>query len=156
MERGMDLIIWAVLLLLLFGANLIKVFLRWRAGQREETRKPVAEREQHTFMGELKKSLEEIMPQQEEPEIIVEEMPPEWEEEYVKVKAALPPPPGPKVPVKDGGRVTLTPLEAALSFRERKKVSLSEMLPKDKLQRAIVLSEILGPPRAKRRTHRLF
>ncbi|MCQ4574002.1 MAG: hypothetical protein NOU37_01975 [Candidatus Brocadiales bacterium] len=156
MERGIDLIIWAVLLLLLFGANLIKTFLKWRAGQRKEARKPVADRERHTFMEELKKTLKKMMPQQEGPEIIVEEAPPEWEEEYVEGEAVPPYPPVPKSPVKDEGRVTLTPLDTVLSFRERKKVSLSEMLPKDKLQRAIVMSEILGPPRAKRRTHRLF
>ncbi|OHB94661.1 MAG: hypothetical protein A3I59_09185 [Planctomycetes bacterium RIFCSPLOWO2_02_FULL_50_16] len=158
MERSMDLIIWAVLFLLLFGGSLIKAFFRWRTEQREEARKPVTERKRHTFVEELKKALEGMMVGEEGPEIVTEERPPQHIRiKRVKVKEAQPPP-APK-PQKPAERRILEPLPIIDVHEPKvrhKVVSLPDRLPKDDLQRAIVMSEILGPPRSKRRSHRLF
>lgn len=158
MERDMDPIVWAVLFVLLFGGSLIKAFFRWRAGRREEARKPVTERKRHTFMEELKKVLETMMAEEEGPEIVTEERPPQpIRVKRVKVKEEQPiPAPKPKKPVEQK-RLGLTPIIDVHEPKVRPRaVSLSERLPKDDLQRAIVMSEILGPPRSRRRSHRLF
>lgn len=159
MERGIDLIIWAVLFMLLFGGSLIKAFLKWRAEQRTEAKKPLPERKRHTFMEELRKALEGMMVEGEGPEIVIEEVPQRRRVRRLKVREEPPPPTEPRFeePAAPKRRVTLTP--AAEVPRPKAKpgtVSLSEILPKDELQKAIVMSEVLGPPRSRRRSHRLF
>ncbi len=169
MERGIDLIVWAVLFLLLFGGSLIKAFLRWRVDKREEAKKPVTERKPHTFMKELKKTLEGIMVEKGGPEIITEEEEEEEEEEEphrVRIRRVrmeeeeeepLPSAPEPARPVGRIKRARLAPLSEIHEPKERhRKVPLSEILPKDELKKAIIMSEVLGPPRAKRRSYRLF
>ncbi|MFQ5862861.1 MAG: hypothetical protein ACE5IC_07030 [Candidatus Brocadiales bacterium] len=156
MERNIDLIIWALLFLLLFGGSIIKAFLRWRVERREEAKKPLTERKRHTFREELKKTLEEMMVKEEGPEIVIEEIPHRKRARRLKVREE-PPAPGPQGPTAPTRRVKLTSLAEPPKPKTRhEKVPLSERLPKDELQKAIVMSEILGPPRSRRRTHRLF
>ncbi len=161
MQTGVDLIVWAVLFLLLFGGSLIKAFIKWRASQREEAQKPVDEREPHSFLEELKRSLKDVMVEEEGPVIVSEE---EREEpprrrirrfEVSEEPQPVAPEPEAFPEAKRGvRRVSL----GRISRQEdlHKKVPLSEVLPKDDLQRAVVMSEVLGPPRSKRRSHRLF
>ncbi|MEE9200195.1 MAG: hypothetical protein V3V45_02000 [Candidatus Brocadiales bacterium] len=159
---GGDLTVWAVLFLLLFGGSLIKAIIKWRAHKREEAQKPVTERGQYTFWEELKKSFEDMMAQREQPEIVIEE---EEEEPYlerpkrIKVRVTAPPTglaAEAEQPTEDERRVKLTAYAKPPPGKRHRKLKLSEILPKNELQRAVVMSEILGPPRAKRRTHRLF
>ena len=157
MQTGVDLIVWAVLFLLLFGGSLIKAFLKWRVSQREETRKPVAEREPHSFLEELKKALKDVMVEEEGPVIVSEE---EREEprrlRMRRVEVSEEPQPvAPEPEAERGvGRVSLGEISRQEDLH--KKVPLSEVLPRNNLQRAVVMSEVLGPPRSKRRSHRLF
>ena len=99
-----------------------------------------------------------MMVGEEGPEIVTEERPPQHIRiKRVKVKEAQPPP-APK-PQKPAERRILEPLPIIDVHEPKvrhKVVSLPDRLPKDDLQRAIVMSEILGPPRSKRRSHRLF
>ena len=156
MQTGGDLIIWAVLFLLLFGGSLIKAFFKWRAWQREDVQRPVAERESHSFFEELKKALKDVMVEGEGPVIVSEE---EGEEPYRfrvrHVEGEEPPEPEGLPEAERGpGRVQLGEISRQEDLH--KEVPLSEVLPRDDLQRAVVMSEVLGPPRSKRRTHRLF
>ncbi len=157
---GGDLTIWAILFLLLFGGSLIKAIIKWRAHKREEAQKPVTERKKYTFRKELKKAFEDMMSQQEEPEIIIEEEEPHPRRpKRIKVKVVTPPTgleAEAEESIEEEGRVKLTAYAVPPPKKRRRKLKLSEILPKDDLQRAVVMSEILGPPRAKRRTHRLF
>lgn len=157
MERGIDLIIWAVLFLLLFGGSLIKAFLRWRAEQREEAKKPLLERKRHSFMEELKKTLEGMLTE-EGPEIVIEEVPERRRPKRRRVREEAPIPVAkPEERVVQPKRVRLTPLtEPPKPKTLPRKIPLSEILPEDELHRAIVMSEVLGPPRSRRRSHRLF
>ncbi len=157
---GGDLTVWAILFLLLFGGSLIKAVIKWRAHKREEAQKPVTERKKFTFRGELKKAFEDMMAQQGEPEIIIEEEeePHPRRPKRIKVQVTTSPT-GLEAEAEESteeeGRVKLTAY-AVPPKKRRRRLKLSEILPKDDLQRAVVMSEILGPPRAKRRTHRLF
>ncbi len=158
---GGDMTVWAVLFLLLFGGSLIKAIIKWRAHKREEAQKPVTEREQYTFWEELKKSFKDMMAQQEQPEIIIEEEEEPYLERPKRIKVRMTvPPTGLEAEAEqlaeEEGRVKLTAYAKPPPEKRRRKLKLSEILPKDELQRAVVMSEILGPPRAKRRTHRLF
>ncbi len=158
MQTGADLIIWAVLFLLLFGGSLIKAFFKWRAWQRKEAQKPVAERERHPFFEELKKSLKDVMVEGEGPVIVSEEG---GEEPYrfrvrrVEVGGEEPPEPE-GLPGAERGFERVHLGEISRQEDLHKKVPLSEILPKDDLRRAVVMSEVLGPARSKRRSHRLF
>ncbi len=157
MQTGADLIIWAVLFLLLFGGSLIKAFFKWRAWQREDVQKPVAERESHSFFEELKKALKDVMVEEEGPVIVSEE---ESEEPYRfrvrHVETGEEPPEPEGLPEAERGFERVHLSEVSRPKDLRKKVPLSELLPRDDLQRAVVMSEVLGPPRSKRRSHRLF
>ncbi|MEE9558697.1 MAG: hypothetical protein V3V94_04340 [Candidatus Brocadiales bacterium] len=157
MQTGGDLIIWAVLFLLLFGGSLIKAFFKWRAWQREEIQKPVAERESHSFFEELKKALKDVMVEGEGPVIVSEE---EGEEPYrfriERAEMGEEPPEPEGLPEAERGFERVHLGEISRQEDLHKKVPLSEVLPRNNLQRAVVMSEVLGPPRSKRRTHRLF
>ena len=157
MQTGTDLIIWAVLFLLLFGGSLIKAFFKWRAWQREDVQKPVAERESHSFFEELKKALKDVMVEEEGPVIVSEE---EGEEPYRfrvrHVETGEEPPEPEGLPEAERGFEQVHLGEVSRPKDLHKKVLLSELLPRDDLQRAVVMSEVLGPPRSKRRSHRLF
>jgi hypothetical protein len=144
------------LFLLLFGGSLIKAFFKWRAWQRGEAQKPVAERERHSFFEELKKALKDVMVEEGGPVIVSEE----GEEPYrfrtrrIEVGEEPSGPEGLPEAERGIGRVSLGEISRPEDLH--KKVPLSEILPKDDLQRAVVMSEVLGPARSKRRSHRLF
>jgi hypothetical protein len=152
MERkiDIDLIIWLVFFLLLFGGSLAKWLIRRFSRKEEATpqEKPL------TFMEEFKKMLEGMVLEGRPEIVIVGERPPKKRLKHVKAKAPK------EVPseVKPVLRPTPEQVETKEAIRVVRPpgVPLSEILPKDELQRAIVMSEILGPPRAKRRHYRLF
>ena len=171
MERKIDinLIIWLVFLLLLFGGSLIKWLIRRFSkgsvlGQGEgEGREEAAPRERpSTLMEEFKKMLEGMV-LEERPEIVIaEERPPKGRQRHRRTKVpkeAIPTPLMP-APVRSLERGREGAKEEPPAIHEVTSplpgAPLVRVLSRNELQKAVVLSEILGPPRARRRHYRLF
>lgn len=172
MERkiDIDLIIWLVFLLLLFGGSLIKWLIRrfskgTALGQDEgEGREEVASRERpSTLMEEFKKMFEGMVLEERPEIVIVEERPPKGRQRHRRTKVPKESPPVSQ-PILTGGAgplPTAGPQPPGVSTAHEitlplPKAPLVKTLPRDELQKAVVLSEILGPPRARRRHYRLF
>ncbi|MDI6761138.1 MAG: hypothetical protein QMD05_09975 [Candidatus Brocadiaceae bacterium] len=171
MERRIDinLIIWLVFLLLLFGGSLIKWLIRRFSkgavlGQNEgEGKEEAAPQERpSTFMEEFKKMLEGMV-LEERPEIVIaEERPPKGRQRHRRMKVPKEAIPASLIPapVRSPERGREGAKEEPPATHEvtlpLPKAPLVKTLPRDELQKAVVLSEILGPPRARRRHHRLF
>ena len=177
MERKIDinLIIWLVFLLLLFGGSLIKWLIRRFSkgsvlGQGEgEGREEAAPQEGRgtlqrapTLMEEFKKMLEGMV-LEERPEIVIaEERPPKGRQRHRRTKVpkeAIPTPLMP-APVRSLERGREGAKEEPPAIHEVTSplpgAPLVRVLSRNELQKAVVLSEILGPPRARRRHYRLF
>ncbi|HHT9139282.1 MAG TPA: hypothetical protein ACFYEA_01560 [Candidatus Tripitaka californicus] len=178
MERkiDIDLIIWLVFLLLLFGGSLIKWLIRRFSkgsvlGQGEgEGKEEAAPQEGRgtlqrapTLMEEFKKMLEGMVLEERPEIVIVEERPTKRRPKHLKMKVPKESPPVSQ-PILTGGAgllPTAVPLPPGVSTAHEvtlplPKAPLVKTLPRDELQKAVVLSEILGPPRARRRHYRLF
>lgn len=171
MERRIDinLVIWLVFLLLLFGGSLIKWLIRRFSkgpalGQDEgEGMEEAAPRERpSTFMEEFKKMFEGMVLEERPEIVIVEERPPKGRQRHRRMKVpkeAIPTSLMP-APVRSPERGRERAKEEPPAIHEvtlpLPKAPLVKTLPRDELQKAVVLSEILGPPRARRRHYRLF
>jgi len=166
MERKIDinLIIWLVFLLLLFGGSLIKWLIRrfskgTALGQNEgEGKEEVTPQERpSTLMEEFKKMLEGMVLEERPEIVIVEERPTKRRPKHLKMKVPKESPPVSQ-PILTGGAGPQPPgVSAAHEITlPLPKAPLVKTLPRDELQKAVVLSEILGPPRARRRHYRLF
>jgi hypothetical protein len=156
---GFEQLIWAVLILIFLVVSALKNFQKQkkRTGSKpvptKETpkRRPKSDEEVRGFFEELMG----IERPKERPPIRYET------EEAV-------PPVAPKRPkrkprfeeepseVPKGLLVQLRGLETPPPSEEPKTVKRPVILPKGGLRNAIILSEIIGPPIAKRKTHRLF
>jgi hypothetical protein len=148
-----DLIIWLVFLLLLFGGTAVK-WLIHRFGRRKEEEATVQERPA-TLMEEFKKMLEGMVLEERPEIVIVEERPQRRRVKPVRGRVAPETIPRkeekPKIPEVSVPKKEAEPTAPMISAP---KASFWQSLPKDELQKAVVLSEILGQPRARRR-HRL-
>ncbi|HHT9155047.1 MAG TPA: hypothetical protein ACFYD5_04455 [Candidatus Tripitaka sp. YC43] len=172
MERKIDinLIIWLVFLLLLFGGSLIKWLIRrfskgTALGQKEgEGMEEAIPQEGRgtlqrptTLMEEFKKMLEGMVLEERPEIVIVEERPTKRRPKHLKMKVPKESPPVSQ-PILTGGAGPQPPGVSAVHevTLPLPKAPLVKTLPRDELQKAVVLSEILGPPRARRRHYRLF
>ena len=154
MERELDVIIWALLLLLLFLGTIVKWFVK--RGMERRQAGGEAKGEGPSLMDELRKILEGLVVE-ERPEIIVERERPPRRPRRMKGKEAVPTrvPPTPKKEV----RPALFPEKPPEKLPEKalpRPILPAGALPQNELQRAVILGEVLGPPRAKRRHYRLF
>lgn len=172
MERRIDinLIIWLVFLLLLFGGSLIKWLIRrfskgTTLDQNEgEGREEAAPQERpSTLMEEFKKMLEGMVLEERPEIVIVEERPTKRRPKHLKMKVPKGSPPvSQPISTEGAGPLpTVGPQPPGVSATHEvtlplPKAPLVKTLPRDELQKAVVLSEILGPPRARRRHYRLF
>ncbi|HHT9153275.1 MAG TPA: hypothetical protein ACFYEM_07090 [Candidatus Hypogeohydataceae bacterium YC40] len=149
-----DVIIWLIVFLLLFGGSLIKWLIHKYGRKREE--EAASQERPPTFMEEFKKMLEGMV-LEERPEIIIVEEKPKKKAKPVKIKAPKEAPLEAKVlrpaPERREGKEEIP---TTVPTAPLPRASLSQALPKDELQKAVIMSEILGPPRAKRRHFRLF
>lgn len=150
-----DLIIWLVFLLLLFGGTLIRWIINRFGRRKEEEAAPQGETP--TFMEEFKKLLQGMVLEERPEIVIVEERPHKKRAKPVKVRAPRGFPPIHKEGEKPAAEGKILAREVAtVQEVSAPPVSFIQILPKDELQKTIVLSEVLGPPRARRRHYRLF
>ncbi len=142
-----DLIIWLVLFLLLFGGSLIKWLIRRLSWKKEEA---APQEKPPSLIEEFKKMIEGVVIEEEPELVIVEERPPRKRlRKSARVKAVV--------------KETL-PVIKPISKEEEKPPTLQEApaptpytgLTGQELRKAVIMSEILGPPKANRRHHRLF
>ncbi|MDO8137512.1 MAG: hypothetical protein Q6354_07710 [Candidatus Brocadiales bacterium] len=154
MERELDVIIWALLLLLLFLGTIVKWFFKRGIERRREGGE--AKGEGPSLMDELRKVLEGLVVE-ERPEIIIERERPPRRPRRTRVKEAAPArvPPTPKKEARPA-LFPEKPLEAPTAKAPPRPIFPAGALPKNELQRAVILGEVLGPPRARRRHYRLF
>jgi hypothetical protein len=167
MERRIDinLIIWLVFLLLLFGGSLIKWLIRrfskgTALGQDEgEGREEAASQERpSTLMEEFKKMFEGMVLEERPEIVVVEERYPKRRQKHLRripKETAPTPQPVPKPALGRGEGEERLPAVSEVTPPAPKALS-SKVLSRNELQKAVVLSEILGPPRARRRHYRLF
>ncbi len=164
MERriDIDLIIWLVFLLLLFGGSLVKWLIR-RFGRKESApiggegeRETVTQGKPPTFMEEFKKMLEGVVVEGRPEIVIVEERPTRKRLKRLKVKVPkeiTQPVLRPAPELEEGKEEGLPVPEVTVPVP---KAPLAGVMSRDELQKAVIMSEILGPPRARRRHYRLF
>lgn len=152
---GLEQLLWAVLILIFLVISALKNLQKQkkRAGTKpipaRETprRRPKSDEELRGFLEELMgiERPKEKPPIRRETEEIALKQP----KKKPIIKEALP-------EVSKGTLVQLEGLKTPLPSEVPKTVEHPAIIPKKDLKRMIILSEIIGPPIAKRKTHRLF
>ncbi|ODS33617.1 MAG: hypothetical protein SCARUB_01217 [Candidatus Scalindua rubra] len=158
MEIGMEQLIWVIILIIFIVATYLKNRGKKKSGSTIERTKDTRQKER-VEREKLSTHMEEVLGKEiseSKPQIKIEKAKPKPLEKRVKPK--------PEIEKKIGEFVS--PLfERAKKEKEHlppeKKDIYREIFPwgsmaKKDLPRAIILSEIIGPPIAKRKTHRLF
>ncbi|MFN3466495.1 MAG: hypothetical protein ACK4WF_02205, partial [Candidatus Brocadiales bacterium] len=152
MERkiDVDLIIWLVFLLLLFGGSLVK-WLIHRFGRKKSSpelaeggEETTPQEKSPTFMEEFKKMLEGMVLEERPEIVIVEERPHKRRPKHLKARVPKETAPVPQPVVKKEELITAPEVTLPMP-----RAPLVKVLSRDELQRAVVMSEILGPPRAR-------
>ncbi len=162
MHIGLEQLIWAIVILIFIVASALKNLRKKRPGAKPiPTPEPSKGRPKSD--DDLRRFLEELMGierPKEEPPIRVE-----TEEAAPPVILKRPkkkPKPEPKIVKEEPVEVTRSRLVQLEGMKTQPSTEVPKPLerpvtpPKSELKRAIILSEIIGPPLAKRKTHRLF
>ncbi|MFQ5963588.1 MAG: hypothetical protein ACE5KZ_04810 [Candidatus Scalinduaceae bacterium] len=146
----MEQLIWAIIFIIFIIATALK---QWAKKKSKDTAKKTTEarKKGHEEREGLGKYLEEIfgieVPET-KPQIVIEKVKPKLLKKRIEPK--------PKVEKKIGEFVS--PLTER--FEEKKKIYKAKFpyhfITKKDLRNAIIFSEIIGPPIAKRKSHRLF
>lgn len=155
MKIGFEQLIWAFLIIMFLVLSIIKSMKQQQRAKTAATQKP-AQRRRPRSPDDVERFLEELMGVErprEKPPIRYEE-----EEETARPRRPKPEPIVQEAPA-EVARGGLGQLEGFEEYPVPEPPSAEEQpvkKPKYDLKKAIIFSEIIGPPISKRKTHRLF
>ncbi len=159
MEIGMEQLVWAIIFIVFIIITALKNKARKRPKTTTERTREAEERPkvqertlgkylENLFGVETSEGRPQIIEEEEEPEPLIEQVRPEPEKEKSKIGEFVSP-------------LTKRFEKGEGAYGHKKKVAYQskhpwDILAKKDLKRAIILSEIIGPPISKRKGHRLF